>query len=190
MKVKSRIIISLVFIMMAVVVFFFTYSADYDNTINIIILSVAIFSVVFSLLAEPFFSKPVETIATSVSIILLLLPQRNFLIQQSSIFTITIIDIFLIYCCISLVFAITSQVLLKKDESRSATKNQASYYIKVIIEKVANSKILYLLTGLILLLMLRYDLTGYLIIMVLYFILVFVISKNQKLLVQLLSKIN
>ncbi len=99
------------------------------------------------------------------------------------------IDIYLVYCLVSLVLATTSQILLKKDGARSEYRNQTSNYIKVIIEKISNSKIIYFSTGLILLILFKYNSIIYLIVMFIYFLLVYVISKNQKFFSKLFSKI-
>jgi hypothetical protein len=106
--------------------------------IKFIILSSLVLLSFVTLFIEHFFTKPTDVIASTLSILLLLTPLRDELIQLGVWY-----DIFYIYNLVLLTSAWIALLLLDEQSANNSTRNKVSYQLKNFAVRFGNGKLLY-----------------------------------------------
>ena len=109
-----------------------------DETTKSIIISCLIMMAFVALLVEHFFTKPADVLATATSILLLLSPIKNNLSKFGIWF-----DIIFFYNLVFALIALSSILLLQREQSEKSIRNIVAEYLKVFCLKFATSKYLY-----------------------------------------------
>ena len=180
MEKKLRLILSGILTTIVFVLFLLFGDYLFSNIIGVILISIAILIIVFSFILETFFTKPADVTATSISIILLLIPQLNILKELNNTLGFVIIYIYLIYVSVSLVFSVVAQVILSDKKTNASFQNRLSFVLKRIVETFANSKLLYFVLSLIILLGYTFENKSVFLTLLTYFLLVYLLALNQK----------
>ena len=148
MKKNNRLLFFVVLLFLALLLGLYLFSnLQVNQGIIVTIISVSILILLFSFVLEVYFTKPVEIIATSISIILLLFPQYNILMETQASLPNVLLLCYLIFCFIVSITAIISQILLDKNKPTNHWQNKTSSIVKDVLEFIANSKIMYFILG-------------------------------------------
>ena len=180
MEKKLRLILSGILTIIVFVLFFLFGNYLFSNIIGVILISIAILIIVFSFILETFFTKPADVTATSISIILLLIPQLNILKELNNTLGFVIIYIYLIYVFTFFIISTIAQILLDNNKPSNALKNKISLIMKRLSETFANSKILYFVLSLIILLGYTFENKPVFLTLLAYFLIVYLLALNQK----------
>ena len=137
-RVERIILFSIAIIILLIFYFFNSGFAFIENTPKIIIISVLIMLSFTSLFIEHFFSTPTDILASSIAIILLLIPIQSELNKFGKWY-----KIYLFYVAFIFLSALIALVTLDNTQSRSSIRNRISAILKDVAVYFGSGKLLF-----------------------------------------------
>lgn len=125
-------------VLLAIVYWAFRRPIEALDDKGVVILSCLIMLSFTTLLAEHFFTRPTDVVASSVSILLVLAPMHSSLNRIGHWYW-----LFFTYNGVILILSLLSLLLLNREESPSSTSNKFSAIFKTISVRFGNGKFLY-----------------------------------------------